>query len=391
MPGLHHAHELRGDTGERVGLVHRDVSPSNLFVTAAGVVKVLDFGIAKVAGAAETEAGTVKGKAQYMAPEQLLGEPVDRRADVFGLGVVLYELATHQRLFKRSSDYLAARAILEEPIPRADVADPAVPVALADLIACALARRPGDRFASAPQLAAALEAAFAPLGGVATPSQISAALAEQHADELTAQRTRQARIVDRARDVAATGQTAAARTVAAGAETNVATRVTISARRRRPTRRLAIGGAAAAIGVGMIVAGVAVFSRSDDDRPIVRSPDPIVRSPDPIVRSPDPHDRPVAGPDRPRRGAGPARIGILADERPSGPRERRQPHQRHPSEPTARLVQHRFEPVRTDLRRRSAAWRHPARAQIAGVGAAPHPRGARGQAVEGPRGRHPCR
>src|SRR6185312_5103168 len=135
-----------------VGLVHRDVSPSNLFVTAAGVVKVLDFGIAKLAGTAETEAGTIKGKAQYMAPEQLLADPIDRRADVFGLGIVLYELATHQRLFKRGSDYLAARAILEEPIPRADAADPAIPAALADAIARALERRPADRFADAPSL-----------------------------------------------------------------------------------------------------------------------------------------------------------------------------------------------------------------------------------------------
>ena len=125
--GLHHAHELRDADGTPVGLVHRDVSPSNLFVTTKGVVKVLDFGIAKVRGATETEVGTVKGKTQYMAPEQLLGDALDRRADVFALGIVLYELATHQRLFKRASDYLAARAILEEPIPRADEVDPAIP------------------------------------------------------------------------------------------------------------------------------------------------------------------------------------------------------------------------------------------------------------------------
>jgi len=195
--GLHHAHELRDADGAPAGLVHRDVSPSNLFVTSAGVVKVLDFGIAKVRGAAETEAGTVKGKSQYMAPEQLLGEPVDRRCDVFALGIVLFELVAHQRLFKRPSDYLAARAILEEPIPRADATDPAVPAALADVIAKALAREPAARYASAHELADAVSAALAPHGGIAIPAEIAAAVIAT--DELSAMRTRQARVLDDAK------------------------------------------------------------------------------------------------------------------------------------------------------------------------------------------------
>ncbi|MCW5806969.1 MAG: serine/threonine protein kinase, partial [Deltaproteobacteria bacterium] len=157
--GLHHAHELRDADGGPAGLVHRDVSPSNLFVTTAGLVKVLDFGVAKVRGAAETEVGTVKGKSQYMAPEQVLGEPLDRRCDVFALGIVAFELATHQRLFKRPSDYLAARAILEEPIPRADAVDPAVPAAFAAAIATALARDPAARFPTTRAFADAIAAA----------------------------------------------------------------------------------------------------------------------------------------------------------------------------------------------------------------------------------------
>ncbi|HEY5923106.1 MAG TPA: serine/threonine-protein kinase [Kofleriaceae bacterium] len=196
--GLHHAHELK-DAGTLLGLVHRDVSPSNVFVTTAGVVKVLDFGIAKVHGGAETEAGTIKGKTQYMAPEQLLGESLDRRCDVFALGIVLFELATHSRLFKRSSDYLAARAILEEPIPRADAIDPAVPAALADVIGKAMERARDKRYADARELAKAVEAAMAPHGGVATADQIAAALADWHGVELSAMRTRQAKVIADAR------------------------------------------------------------------------------------------------------------------------------------------------------------------------------------------------
>ena len=191
--GLHHAHELRDADGSPANLVHRDVSPSNLFVTSAGAVKVLDFGIAKVRGAAETEVGTVKGKSQYMAPEQVLGEPVDRRCDVFALGIVLFELATHQRLFKRASEYLTAKAVLEEPIPRADAIDPAVPAALAEVIAKALAREKAERFADARELAAAVRAAIA----IAAPPEIAAAVT--NTDELSAQRTRQAKVLGDAR------------------------------------------------------------------------------------------------------------------------------------------------------------------------------------------------
>jgi serine/threonine-protein kinase len=233
--GLHHAHELRGADGQPLGLVHRDVSPSNLMILTSGLVKVLDFGVAKVRGAAaETEVGTIKGKTQYMAPEQLLGEPLDRRCDVFALGIVLYELATHQRLFKRASDFLAAKAILEEDIPRADATDPAVPAALADVIAKALARKRDDRYADARALAKAIEAAMAPHGGAAASAPIADALAEWHGEELSALRTRQ-------RDVLA---------LAAGS--NVATAPV--ARPPRPRARWLLPALLAVLGGGGVIA-----------------------------------------------------------------------------------------------------------------------------------------
>jgi serine/threonine protein kinase len=112
--GLHYAHELRNRAGELMGIVHRDVSPSNLFLTESGVAKVTDFGVAKAKGSTSTASGAVKGKFAYMAPEQLTGHEVDRRADVFALGVVIVELISNRRLFQRKTDYLTFRALARD-------------------------------------------------------------------------------------------------------------------------------------------------------------------------------------------------------------------------------------------------------------------------------------
>ncbi len=154
---LHYAHELKDRGGEPLGLIHRDVTPANIFVCDSGVAKVLDFGIAKARGAStKTEDGAVKGKYAYMAPEQLRGGGIDRRVDVFALGVVLYEMIALRRLFQRKTDYLTFRAVMEQPIPdirryRSDIPDP-----LAAALARALDREPERRFDSARQLGAAV-------------------------------------------------------------------------------------------------------------------------------------------------------------------------------------------------------------------------------------------
>jgi serine/threonine-protein kinase len=154
---LHYAHELKDRTGEPLGLIHRDVTPANIFLCDSGVAKVLDFGIAKARGAStKTEDGAVKGKYAYMAPEQLRGGGIDRRVDVFALGVVLYEMIALRRLFQRKTDYLTFRAVMEQPIPDVRRYRGDVPDALIAALSRALDRDPKQRFDSARQLGSAV-------------------------------------------------------------------------------------------------------------------------------------------------------------------------------------------------------------------------------------------
>src|SRR5438445_2989236 len=111
--GLHYAHERRGPDKLPLGIVHRDVSPSNILVGYDGSIKVVDFGVATASMRQETRSGSLKGKLSYMSPEQCRGTPVDRRSDVYALGVVLYELATTTRMIKGENDYLVMEQIVK--------------------------------------------------------------------------------------------------------------------------------------------------------------------------------------------------------------------------------------------------------------------------------------
>lgn len=156
--GLHAAHELRGDDGESLRVVHRDISPQNLFLTFDGVVKVLDFGIASARDKVhETDTGEVKGKFAYMAPEQMRGRKVDRRADVWSLGVVLWELLTRRRLFRRKTQAETMDAVLRARFEAPSRYDETLPSELDDLLRQALEPDPAARFSTMAELAAALQ------------------------------------------------------------------------------------------------------------------------------------------------------------------------------------------------------------------------------------------
>ncbi len=187
--GLHHAHQLKRPDGELLGVVHRDVSPQNLFATTDGIIKVLDFGIAKVQDAsARTSTGAVKGTYAYMAPEQLRNEQLDRRVDVWAMGAVLWETLAQRHLFKRDTEFLTFEAITKLPIPDICEVRPDVPPLLGDTIARALSRNRDDRFASARALGEALAQAVGPLGGAATGAAISDEVQHSFAATLAEQR-----------------------------------------------------------------------------------------------------------------------------------------------------------------------------------------------------------
>jgi serine/threonine protein kinase len=148
--GLEAAHDASGDDGQPLNLVHRDVSPSNVLLSFHGEVKVADFGVAKARSRSyHTVSNTIKGKAPYMAPEQILGEAIDRRADVFSLGVLLFEITTRTRLYSASANALAMRQILDGEVPDPASRRPGFPPELAQIVRKALAREPANRYQTA--------------------------------------------------------------------------------------------------------------------------------------------------------------------------------------------------------------------------------------------------
>jgi serine/threonine-protein kinase len=154
--GLHAAHELRSDAGELLQVVHRDVSPNNVIVSREGFAKLIDFGVAKARdrAGAPTASGIVKGTPQFMSPEQAMGQPIDRRADIFAVGAVLYRVLGGNAPFP-DQNALAAFVLGKGPKPLPDT----VPEAIHAIVAKAMCSDPEERFATAAEMRRALERA----------------------------------------------------------------------------------------------------------------------------------------------------------------------------------------------------------------------------------------
>ncbi|HVH42087.1 MAG TPA: serine/threonine-protein kinase [Labilithrix sp.] len=153
LEGMHYAHELKDFDGTPLNIVHRDVTPHNIFVVYEGQVKVVDFGIAKAAGRmSETRHGVIKGKVAYMAPEQAMGQLVDRRVDVFAIGVMIFEAATRRRMWKGMKEEDIVRALIAGKIPAPKDVDPTVDDELNRICLRALEFSPDKRYPTAAAL-----------------------------------------------------------------------------------------------------------------------------------------------------------------------------------------------------------------------------------------------
>ncbi|MFO0587584.1 MAG: protein kinase [Polyangiaceae bacterium] len=193
LHGLHAAHELTDAEGNPVDLVHRDCSPQNILVGIDGSSRLTDFGVARASSRlSTTRSATVKGKLAYLSPEQATGRDLDRRSDLFGMGVILWEVLAGRRLFRADSDGATLSRILVEPIPLLSDHAPDIPAGLADATMKSLARDPADRHPTAADMADAIEQAIRDEGDpqiyAASPREVASYMREMFGADVAVRR-----------------------------------------------------------------------------------------------------------------------------------------------------------------------------------------------------------
>ncbi len=256
LHGLHHAHELRDFDGTALHVVHRDVTPHNVFVTFDGVVKVLDFGIAKAAtSTSDTQTGEIKGKLKYMAPEQLLGQAIDRRTDIFSVGCMLWEAAVGTRLWENVEAVQLMRQLVTGAIPRPS-ARAQVDPELERIVLKATAAEPADRYDTALELHSDLESYLEGSGRLRSLRDVGATIAAMHREE----REEQSRLIRTLMTSAVTDRDSAV----TEPDVAIATTTTVAIPRKK---WLAVGAPALAIALVALVAILTLLPRTQPAAP----------------------------------------------------------------------------------------------------------------------------
>ncbi|HTJ81553.1 MAG TPA: serine/threonine-protein kinase, partial [Polyangiaceae bacterium] len=159
LAALHHAHERTTPDGKPLNIVHRDVSPSNVMIGYEGVIKLVDFGVAKASERSqESRSGAIKGKIAYVSPEQCKGQSLDRRSDIYSLGIVMWEMLTGRRLYKRDSDFMSMLAVTNEPVPPPSELRPGLSADVERIVMTALEKDREKRFPTAAAMLEEIEA-----------------------------------------------------------------------------------------------------------------------------------------------------------------------------------------------------------------------------------------
>jgi serine/threonine protein kinase len=198
LSGLHYSHELTDYDGTPLRLVHRDMTPHNVFVTYDGVVKILDFGVAKIGAIqGDSQTGVVKGKLRYMAPEQITGDEIDRRTDIFAVGVMLWEAAAGDRMWRDMGESTIMNRLVNGEFPSPRDVRPSCPSGLESICMKAMAYRKEDRHTTAAELQLELECLLGEMGQQVTSHDVGKRVSHLFAD--TRQQTRRV-VEDKLRD-----------------------------------------------------------------------------------------------------------------------------------------------------------------------------------------------